>query len=174
MLKPLLAGATAVVIAGSTLVYAQQGAGNPETTGAREEVSRSRFSAEDRQAFADARIAALKAGLKLTPEQEKNWPAVEAALRDLSQARFEQMQKRREARAAGESAPNAIARLRQRADQLALRAADLKKLADASEPLYQSLDDAQKRRLMMLTRQAMRGGGHWHGERGPRRGHHRL
>ena len=33
-----------------------------------------RFSPEDRAAFLDARIAALKAGLVLNAEQEKNWP----------------------------------------------------------------------------------------------------
>jgi hypothetical protein len=46
-----------------------------------------KFSAEDFAAFTDARIAALKAGLKLTPEQEKNWPALEAALRERAKAR---------------------------------------------------------------------------------------
>ena len=35
-----------------------------------------KFSAEDFAAFTDARIAALKAGLRLTPAQEKNWPAL--------------------------------------------------------------------------------------------------
>ena len=35
------------------------------------------LSAEQIAAFTDARIAALKAGLKLTPAQEKNWPALE-------------------------------------------------------------------------------------------------
>ena len=34
-----------------------------------------------------ARIAALKAGLKLTPAQEKNWPALETALREQAKAR---------------------------------------------------------------------------------------
>src|SRR5271168_4975572 len=34
----------------------------------------SRFSPEDRAAFLDARIAALKAGLELNADQEKNWP----------------------------------------------------------------------------------------------------
>ena len=44
-----------------------------------------RMSTEDRAAFVDARIAAVKAGLKLTPEQEKNWPAVESAVRDFAE-----------------------------------------------------------------------------------------
>ena len=46
------------------------------------------------------------------------------------------------------------------------RAASLKKLADAAEPLYKSLDDGQKRRFAML----LRGG---RGEGGNRGGWHR-
>lgn len=41
-----------------------------------------KFSSEDFAAFTDARVAALKAGLKLTSAQEKNWPALETALRE--------------------------------------------------------------------------------------------
>ena len=40
------------------------------------------MSPEDRAAIFDARIAGLKAGLKLTPDQDKLWPNVETALRD--------------------------------------------------------------------------------------------
>ena len=42
-------------------------------------------------AFTDARVAGLKAGLKLTAEQEKNWPAVETAIRDLAKERADRM-----------------------------------------------------------------------------------
>ena len=45
-----------------------------------------------------------------------------------------------------------MARLRDRADRMAETAAGLKKIADAADPLYKSLDDGQKRRLSMLTR----------------------
>ena len=48
--------------------------------------------------FTDARVAGLKAGLKLTAEQEKNWPAVETAIRDLAKERADRMATRREAR----------------------------------------------------------------------------
>ena len=48
-----------------------------------------RFSPEDRAAFLDARIAALKAGLELNAEQEKNWPPLESAMRDLAKQRAE-------------------------------------------------------------------------------------
>src|SRR5271170_2362581 len=47
----------------------------------------SRFSSEDRAAFLDARIAALKAGLELSADQEKNWPPLESAMRDLAKER---------------------------------------------------------------------------------------
>jgi len=82
MLKTFLAGATALAIAGGAYAYAQQSS----TVGAGGEFQRvrhSRISAEDISAFGDARIAALHAGLKLTAEQEKLWPPVEAALRDV-------------------------------------------------------------------------------------------
>ena len=45
-----------------------------------------RFTPQDRAAFLDARIAALKAGLELSAEQEKNWPPLESAMRDLAKA----------------------------------------------------------------------------------------
>ena len=60
-----------------------------------------------------------------------------------------------------------MARLRDRADRMAETAACLKKIADAADPLYKSLDDGQKRRLSMLTR--MGGDRGWRG-RGFERG----
>jgi zinc resistance-associated protein len=50
-----------------------------------------RFSPEDRAAFLDARIAALKAGLELNADQEKNWPPLESAMRDLAKERAARM-----------------------------------------------------------------------------------
>lgn len=46
---------------------------------------------------------------------------------------------------------------RQRADVLAERAAGLKKLADAWQPLYQSLTPDQKMRLRFVTMPAIEG-----------------
>src|SRR5260370_41533530 len=48
-----------------------------------------RFSPEDRAAFVDARISALKPGLELNAEQEKNWAPLESAMRDLAKQRAE-------------------------------------------------------------------------------------
>jgi hypothetical protein len=88
---------------------------------------------------------------RLTPAQEKDWPAVEQALRDISKERIA----RREGRAAGQRT-DAIERLRDRADALTTRAAALRRLADAEKPLYESLDEAQKRRFDLVVRFAER------------------
>jgi len=177
MWKTIIAGTTALTIAGAGLALAQT---TPR------DAPRWRPSAADRAAFTDARIAALKAGLQLTAEQEKNWPAVETAIRDLAKQRAEHMkeraerwQARREARRSDDNAPrraDVIERLRRGADALSTRAVALKRLADAAAPLYQSLDEGQKRRFTWLLRMGHhpRAGGHWrdHG-RGHGRGHGR-
>ena len=121
------------------------------------------LSAEDRAAFTDARIAGLHAGLKLSAEQEKLWPPVETALRDLSKQRDAQRAARRERGRMSEDAPGA---LRAMADAATARGEALRKLADASTPLFASLDEGQKRRAMVLAR-PMRpfGGPHGFGHR---------
>jgi hypothetical protein len=154
MNKAFIAGMAALVIAGSTAVYAQH------PTWFREHA---RFSPEDRAAFADARIAAVKAGLKLTPDQEKLWPPVEAAVRDLAKLRIDRANARMNAAKDDTSDPqkpdDPLARLRERADTMATMAAAMKRIADAADPLYQTLDDGQKRRLAVLTHMEHRFGG---------------
>lgn len=142
MLKTVLAGTTALVIAGATFAYAQPGPGGHHRG------AHWRPSAQDIAAFGDARIAALKAGLKLTPDQEKNWPAVESALRDLTKQRSERVA----ARASADRPADPMQRLSLRAQTMESRSAALKRFADAAEPLYQSLDNGQKHRFMVLAR----------------------
>jgi hypothetical protein len=157
MLKTFLAGATALAIAGGAYAYAQQSS----TTGAGGEFQRvrhARMSAEDISAYGEARIPALHAGLKLTAEQEKLWPPVESALRDLAKQRSERFA----ARANADRPKDPIERMNLRAEVMGQRAAGLKKLADAAGPLYKSLDDGQKRRFAALARL----------DRGQMRGHH--
>jgi LTXXQ motif family protein len=104
-------------------------------------------SAEDTSAFMDARIAALKAGLRLTADQEKNWPAFETAVRDMAKVRADRWAMRQ-----NEQPPaDPVEWLQRRADALGKAAAGLKKLADAEGPLYKSLDDAQKHRFEVLA-----------------------
>jgi hypothetical protein len=108
------------------------------------------FSAEDSAALTDAHIAALKAGLKLTPAQEKNWPALEAVLRDVAKARAARMAEWHEKAKEHHEHRDMIEGLRQGAKGLTARAGEMEKIADAAKPLYDSLDDAQKRRFGML------------------------
>lgn len=155
MRKFAIAGMAALAIAGSTAVYAQHGRWFHE---------HSRFSPEDRAAFTDARIAAVKAGLKLTPDQEKLWPPVEAAVRDFAKLRIDRANARMNPRpeeGADARGPDPVTRLRERADAMAATAAAMKNIADAADPLYKTLDDGQKRRLAVLTRMGGRFGEGW-------------
>lgn len=171
MKKVLLAGVAVLVLAGSGTVYAQH---RPWFH------HHARMNPEDRAAFLDARIAAVKAGLKLTPDQDKMWPPVETAVRDLIKLRTDRANARmqewkdRSAKDDGDdqqkTPENPVARLQERADAMAATAAALKKVADAADPLYKTLDDGQKRRLAVLTHMEGRFGGHDSGWRHHRRG----
>jgi zinc resistance-associated protein len=140
MWKPLAAGMIVLVIVGSTFVYAQQRPGGS--------FEHWRPSAEDVAVFADARIAALKAVLKLTSAQERHWPAVEGAMRELFRNRYERMSALRERTRHDDF----LDRLRRRTDVMASTAAGLKKFIDAAEPLSQSLDETQRERVRSMIR----------------------
>ena len=116
----MVAGTAALAIAGTSLAYAQQRAGRDGMTQGRQ------LNAEDLRAFGEARLAALKAGLVLTPEQEKNWPAFEQAARDLAKARMERISAMRNAPANNDP----VERLRQRATALSETGAALTALCD--------------------------------------------
>ena len=147
MWKAVLAGTTALAIAGSSLVYAQPRQGRPDGA------SRWRPNVEDMRAFGEARLAALKAGLTLTPEQEKNWPAFETAARELGKLRLDRFNTAMAQRGNDQpAAADPVERLRRRGTAMADTGNALKKLADATDPLYKSLDDGQKRRFAMLSR----------------------
>lgn len=139
------------------------------------------MSPEDRAAFLDARIASLKAVLRLTAEQDRHWPAFEKALREaatLRGQRFAERQQRwREMREnSAAPRPDPIQRLRTAADRMAENAAVMRKIAEAGAPLYASLDENQKRRAeRILMRRGMMGppgmmGGGWGRHEGGRRG----
>ena len=157
--KLAIVGVAALAIAGSTAVYAQY------RPWFREHMQHMRFTPEDRAAFADARIAAIHAGLKLTPDQEKLWPPVETAARDFAKMRIDRANARMKAETDNQQnngqpqEQDPVTRLRERADNMAATAAAMKKIADAADPLYKTLDEGQKRRLTVLTRGGRLGGG---------------
>jgi hypothetical protein len=142
MNKYLIVATAVLAIAGSTAALAQQRFGDRPFA---------RLSAEDLGAFTDARVAALKAGLALTPDQAKNWPAFEQAYRNLAKLRSDRTLATRNQMQASEN-ETSVDRLQRRADRVSQYGAALEGVAKAAQPLYQSLNDAQKNRFVMLTR----------------------
>ncbi len=138
--------------------------------------------AADHEALFIAKLAGLKAGLKLTPEQEKLWAPFEGAVRDAAKLRMDQMQamaermqKMREMMGQTQNSTDTknlgptdqaispVDRLDAFAQHMSDRAAALKKVADAAKPLYASLDDSQKRLFGLLGGNVVMLG---HGHRG--------
>lgn len=113
------------------------------------------FSTEDMSAFAEAHIASIHAGLKLTAGQEKLWPSVETALRNLATLHLSHMQANRQT--GGMTANDPVNMLRTIADHMSQGSDAMRKLADAAAPLHATLDEAQKRRLPALVRMGSRG-----------------
>ena len=149
MLKLLAAGATALVVTLSQPAFAQA----PSTMGP------ASLSPQNLADLTDARVAIVKAVLQLTSDQEKYWPAVADAIRVRAQNRNARIARIAETvgNMSNESTSDIlrgrdpIAFLDRRADALAQRSQDLKKLADAWRPLYTTLSAEQKERLASLT-----------------------
>jgi LTXXQ motif family protein len=93
----------------------------------------------------DARTARMRADLRLTPEQENNWAGFENAMRENSKNRADREIALRADRQKGPV--DFIDQMRKGADSMSERSADQKKLADAAQPLFASLNDQQKRRF---------------------------
>ena len=104
------------------------------------------FSPADHAAFLDAGIAALHAGLKLSPEQEKLWPAVETSLRTAANNAMARRQKLKDAPVPA----SLVDRLRRRGENAVARGQNLEAIADAAAPLYATLSEDQKHRLPVL------------------------
>src|SRR5450631_3866055 len=115
MNKFAIAGIAALAIAGSTAVYAQH------RPWFHDHMGQMRMNPEDRAAFTDARIAAVKAGLKLNADQEKLWPPVETAVRDFAKLRIDRANARMNAKPDDNAGTpdDPVARLRERADAMA-------------------------------------------------------
>jgi len=100
----------------------------------------------------DAHLAGMKAGLKLTDEQAAKWPAFETAIRDAAKARADRSLQARE-RVGAATPPNPLERMSMMADHLDKNATELRAVADAGRPLYDSLSDTQKHDFGPLMRE---------------------
>lgn len=93
-------------------------------------------TASDRTELAEQGLASIDVGriksvLKLTPEQEPYWPAVEAALRDIARNQSQ-----------GEGG-GLMRRISRRVVSVVLDSAAIRRLAAAARPLIASLDAQQ-------------------------------
>ena len=109
-------------------------------------------SEEDRLVLAEARVTALKVGLKLTAAQEKNWDSLEKVLRGVIDERATRRKAFAEQLVALRDKDEVIQGLKLGAKDLAARSGDLDKIAVAATPLFDSLDAAQKHRFALLLR----------------------
>ncbi|HXW26994.1 MAG TPA: hypothetical protein VEK73_19785 [Xanthobacteraceae bacterium] len=91
----------------------------------------------------DAQIASIKQRLNLTPEQERMWPSVEAALRNLAYAKTAGAPHK----SGGRDALQAVA-------SIDPSGADVQNLKAAAFPLIMSFSDDQMRELQDITRVA--------------------
>jgi len=88
----------------------------------------------------DAQIASVKARLHLTPDQERMWPAVEAALRDISYSKTP-AHSASEARVHGKQVAS-----------IDPNSSEVQKLKYAAFPLLMSFSEPQKEEVRSLTR----------------------
>jgi hypothetical protein len=114
---------------------------------ARDRSDRVELTASQLTDQAAARAAQLKADLRLTPDQDKNWSGVQAELVNVWKKQGEHRQSWRNSRADQVGKVDLIEQMRKDGDDRIERGNDLKKLADAAQPLYASLDDQQKQRF---------------------------
>jgi hypothetical protein len=152
MLKTVVIGTTALFLTASSIANAQSSQTSSPATS-------ERLNATDQNTLTDMRVDLVKAALQLTPEQEKYWPAVESAIRASAEDRRARIAKIQET--VGRSADqrrievmrnrDPIAFLQRRSQALAQRSADLDKLAEAWQPLYNTLSQEQRQRMAALA-----------------------
>jgi LTXXQ motif family protein len=149
MMKSLIVAAlVAVSLSAPTFALAAEG----DQQASRAE--RMQHWAADRETMMDAKLAGMKAGLGLTADQEKLWNPFESAVKDADKLRMDAMGEMMRMRAQGERM-SPVDHLEAMADRLSQGATNVKKIADAAKPLYDSLDESQKHKFGMLGRMLM-------------------
>lgn len=143
MRKALLLLATAAMMTGTTM-----------TVEARDRDRSDRADQTSNQMLneADAQTARMKVDLRLTTDQEKNWDGFSTAMHDMGKKRIDRAMAMRDDRKTAPDAVNLIDQINRDADSRIERANDWKKLGEAAKPLYDSLDEQQKRRFAELLR----------------------
>jgi len=181
MKKIALITAAALLASAGTYAFAQgAGSGGPGSgPGAGQAQGRQAargLSQDEYNRLVDARIAAIKAGLKLNADQERLWAPVETAIRANATERFTRFQQRDTLREQRQSM-DFMQRLEMRGTMMTESAQRSSALSTALRPLWNTFSEDQKRIAPRLMRSALGGGGMGWDERGGRRGrdgeHHR-
>ena len=138
MRKLVIGSLVALALAGGAVAFAAgpDGPGFPHMP----------FMHEEPAFMLDAKLAGMKAALKLTPDQEKAWAPFETAVRDGDSARRDGWKAAR-ARMESDQRPNPIEGLNFMSEGLGKASAEVKKVADAAKPLYDGLNEDQKHRF---------------------------
>jgi hypothetical protein len=129
MWKAALVGAVALATMGSNLALADDVSAD-----------RGQVSAQSGIVLTEAHISQARQVLRLTAEQEKYWPAVEAALRHLVQRHSQD-----------DGSGSMLSRIGNRAAGAASAAMGIKRVWAAAQPLIRVLDEDQKRSAMAMV-----------------------
>jgi len=132
MWKAALACAVALAITGSTGAFAQSSA-----------IQANYRVPSQASGELESGIARFKSALRLTPDQEKHWPRVESALREIA---------RNSDQADGADQRGMLRRIGSRATEMVLSAGAMKRLVSAAQPLMKTLDVEQKSTAKQLAR----------------------
>jgi hypothetical protein len=178
MEKGIVSGFAAVGLAAAIIVPFSYGAQGQETRS--ERAASTINQSTDR---ADARIAILKADLHLSTDQTQHWAGLESALHDIVAKRAKSWAASRDLQTGRDSSNSHVApdssitedekeqgtrserdarkvrrddEMRREADAYTVQAAELRQIADAAQPLYDRLDDHQRRRLVQFVREDLR------------------
>ena len=98
------------------------------------------------EAALDAQLKGMKTSLRLTADQEKLWGPFESAVKDGAKTRVVALQREQNDNL------SPMDRLNTKAERISQSAANLKKIVEAANPLYASLDEAQKHKFITLGR----------------------
>jgi LTXXQ motif family protein len=165
-LAALLAGSGTYALAQQTPAPAAPATPQAQDQGRQDR--RPRLSQDDYNRLVDARIASIKAGLKLNVDQERLWAPVESAIRTSAGERFTRMQERPDRNE--RRSMDFMQRLERRSAMVTERAQRSTAVTTALRPLWDTMTEDQKRIAPRLMREAVSNDGpRWH-ERGGRRG----
>jgi zinc resistance-associated protein len=142
MKRTLLATLAAVALSASAFAQSDQQPPAPSD----QKPTHAELAQHWAEAALDTQLKGMKASLGLKADQEADWAAFEAAVRDAAKARVLALQKEQS------SGLSPMDRNLAKADRIGQGQASLAKIVEAAEPLYASLDNTHKQKFITLGR----------------------